>query len=234
MVNVSPEVVLGILFLTLSNANIDFSSLEFWWRIYTTKKALPTTRCVELVGKKEFAAAALDPEYKTYVIYVVSLSFTPFIASLSSTLLNVHPLWKPQISGLIADKAFTKIPNKYANFVDVFFSNLTSKPPKHNKINDYSIKLIDRQQPLYKPIYSLGPVELETSKVYIETNLANGFIRSSKSPTGIPILFNWKSDSFFQLCINYWGLNNLIIKNPYPLPLIRESLDRLRKAKRFT
>ena len=34
--------------------------------------------------------------------------------------------------------------------------------------------------------------------------------------------------------MDYWGLNNLTIKNRYPLPLIGESLDRLGRAKRFT
>ena len=57
--NVSPEVVLGILFLTLSGADIDFLNWEFRWRTYTTKKALPTTRRVELVGKKELQLQSL-------------------------------------------------------------------------------------------------------------------------------------------------------------------------------
>ena len=39
------------------------------------------------------------------------------------------------------------------------------------------------------------PAELETFKAYIETNLANEFIRPSKSPAGTPILFDRKSDS---------------------------------------
>ena len=77
-------------------------------------------------------------------------------------------------------------------------------------------------------------MELETLKAYIETNLANGFIRPSKSPAGAPILFDWKSDGSLWLCVNYRGLNNLTIKNRYPLPLIGESLDRLGRAKRFT
>ena len=77
-------------------------------------------------------------------------------------------------------------------------------------------------------------MELKTLKAYIETNLANGFIRPSKSPAGAPILFDRKSDGSFRLCVDYRGLNNLTIKNQYPLPLIGESLDRLGRAKRFT
>ena len=77
-------------------------------------------------------------------------------------------------------------------------------------------------------------MELETLKAYIETNLANGFIRPSKSPTGAPILFDQKSDGSLRLCVNYRSFNILTIKNRYPLPLIRELLDRLGKARRFT
>ena len=42
--NVSPEVVFGMPFLTLSNVDVDFSGRDLRWRTYTTKKALPTTR----------------------------------------------------------------------------------------------------------------------------------------------------------------------------------------------
>ena len=77
-------------------------------------------------------------------------------------------------------------------------------------------------------------MELETLKTYIKTHLKTGFIQSSKSPAGAPILFNKKPDGNLYLCIDYWGLNNLTIKNRYPLPLIGESLDRLGRAKRFT
>ena len=74
MANISLKVVFGMLFLTLSGADVNFLSRELRWRIYTTKKAFLTTRCVELVGKKEFAATALDPKYETYVVYVRSVS----------------------------------------------------------------------------------------------------------------------------------------------------------------
>ena len=75
---------------------------------------------------------------------------------------------------------------------------------------------------------------METLKTYIETILANGFIRLSKSPTGAPILFDRKPDRNLRLCVDYWGLKNLTIKNQYPLPLIGELLDRLGRAKQFT
>ena len=63
-----------MLFLTLSDADVDFFGRELHWRTYTTEAALPTTRRVELVGKKEFVAAELDPEHEIYVVHIGSVS----------------------------------------------------------------------------------------------------------------------------------------------------------------
>ena len=198
---------------------------EIIWRSYNIAKALLTPKQVELINKKEFAKVALDENSETFIVHV---------ASLSSTLLDVHLSQRPQISGLIAEEALTKVPNKYANFADIFSPDLAAKLPKYTGINDHAIELVDNQQPPYKPIHSLGPIELETLKAYIKINLANGFIRPSMSPANAPILFDQKSDSLFQLCVDYQGLNNLTIKNQYLLPLIGELLDRLGRARRFT
>ena len=231
--NISPDVVFGMPFLNLSGADVDFLRRKLRWRTYTTEEALPTTRRVELVGKKEFAAAALDPESETFVVHVASLSSDASPSS-SPLELDVHPSRRPQVSGLIAKEAPTKVPAEYSDFADVFSPDLASKLPEHTGINDHAIELVDGQQPPYGPIYSLGPVELETLKAYIETNLANGFIRPSKSPASAPILFDRKSDGSLWLCVDYQGLNNLTIKNRYPLLLIGKLLDRLGRVKQFT
>ena len=183
------------------------------------------------MGKKKFAAATLNLEHKTYVVYIASISSNVLPNSL---LLNIHSFQRPQISGLIVKEVLTKVPAKYSDFVNIFSLNLASELPEYTGINDYTIKLVDSQQLPYGPIYSLELVELETLKAYIKTNLANGFIRPSKSLTNALILFDKKSDGFFWLYIDYWGLNKLTIKNRYPLLLIRESLDRLERARRFT
>ena len=82
------------------------------------------------MGKKEFAAAVLDLRHKTFVVYVASLSSTPLDG-------------KPQISGLIAKKASTKVPAKYSDFADIFSQDLASKLLEHTGINDHTIKLVN-------------------------------------------------------------------------------------------
>ena len=151
--NVSPEIVFWMLFLILSNKDIDFSGRVLRWKTYTTEETLPTTKRVKLVGKKEFTAAALDPEHETYIVHGVSLRSTP---------LNVHPSRKAQISSLIAENALTKVPNKYTNFADVFSLDLASELFKNTGINNYVIQLVNGQEPSCRLLHSLGPVELET------------------------------------------------------------------------
>ena len=172
----------------------------------------------------------LNLESETFVIYIASLCSIALF-SFFSLKLDVHPSYKPQKFGLITKEALTKVPAKYLDIADIFSLDLTSKLPKHTRINNHTIKLVDKQQLPYGPIYNLGPVELETLKTYIEINLANEFSRPSKSPTGTLILFDRKSNSFLRLCVDYQGLNNLIIKNWYLLSLIGELLDRLGRAK---
>ena len=128
------------------------------------------------MGKKEFAAAALDLEYETLVIYIMSISAVSFDSI--PLIANIHLYRRPQIATLIIEKTPTKVSVKYNDFANIFSPNLVSKLLKHNKINNHTIELVDGQQPPNKPIYSLKPVELETLKAYIEINLANGFIRS--------------------------------------------------------
>ena len=48
-------------------------------------------------------------------------------------------------------------------------------------MNEHAIKLEEGKQLSFRSFYSLGLVELETLKIYIKTNLANGFIQTSKS-----------------------------------------------------
>ena len=127
-----------------------------------------------------------------------------------------------------------KILDEYSDFTNVFSKEKALVLPEHTEFNENAIDMEDGKQPLYRPIHSLGPLELETLKTYIETHLKTGFIRPSKSPAGAPILFDKKPDGSLRLCVDYRGLNNLTIKNRYPLPLIGESLDRLGQAKRFT
>ena len=146
----------------------------------------------------------------------------------------MHSKKQAQVGALLFDEAPTEVSAEYSDYSNVFSAKNAMELLENIGINEHAIKLEEGKQPLFSPIYSLGLVELETLKTYIKTNLANGFIRPSKSPARASILFDRKPDRSFRLCVDYRGLNNITIKNQYPLPLIGKSLDWLGRARRFT
>ena len=73
LADITMQLMLGMLFLTLSNADVSFLQRELIWKSYTVDEALPTTKWVELIDKKEFAKAALDADLEIFVMHVVTL-----------------------------------------------------------------------------------------------------------------------------------------------------------------
>ena len=111
LTSISLEIVLKILFLTFSKADIWFTEREFIRRIYMTTKALSTTRQVEIIRKIGFAAAALDANNKMFVIHIAAL--------VKPTIMLIYPIYEAQIASLISTKIFAK----YFDFSDISFSD---------------------------------------------------------------------------------------------------------------
>ncbi len=174
----------------------------------------------------------LDGNSETFVMYVADLNVSTAMLILPFRASQVQN--NPTLTTLQWDKTPTKIPAEYSNYVDIILINLAIELPKNTSMNEHIIELIKEKQPLYGLIYVLSPVKLETLKIYIKTYLKTSFIWPSKSPARAPIFFDKKPDGSFCLYVNYQGLNNLIIKNWYPLSLIGKSLDQLNQIKWFT
>ena len=163
------------------------------------------------------------------MVYVVALEVLP-----GSAEMTIHPLQTARITVLKQDEALTKVSPENADYADIFSFNPAIEIAKNIGINKYTIKLQDGKKPPNRPIYSLRSVELKILKTYIKTHLKTGFILSSKFFADTSILFNKKPDGSLWLCVDYQGLNKLMINNWYPLFLIGETLNQLRKAKQFT
>ena len=81
--------------------------------------------------------------------------------------------------------------------------------------------------PISIPPYHMAPVELQELKKQLQELLDKGYIRPSVSPWGAPVLFVKKKDGTLQLCIDYQKLNQVTVKNKYPLPRIDDLFDQL-------
>jgi hypothetical protein len=79
----------------------------------------------------------------------------------------------------------------------------------------------------YKRPYLISKDKLLVIKKYINKHLNKGFICPSISLAAAPIFLTKKPGGGIQFYINYRGLNTIIIKNQYPVPLIHKTLKRL-------
>ena len=128
----------------------------------------------------------------------------------------------------------TVLPEVYKEFLKVFSHEKANKLPPAQPGIDHIIRMQPGTQPPAGPLYSMSRNELEVLNKYLEDNLSKGYIRAFSFPAAAPVLFVKKPGGGLQFCVNYHGLNDLTVKNKYPLPLIRETLDRLCKALYFT
>jgi hypothetical protein len=71
-------------------------------------------------------------------------------------------------------------------------------------------------------------------KKQIDELLEKGYIRPSTSPRAAPVLFVEKKDGTKRMCIDYRALNEVTVKNKYPLPRIEDLFDQLRGASVFS
>lgn len=69
---------------------------------------------------------------------------------------------------------------------------------------------------------------------YIEESLASDLIHPFTFPVGVWFVFVAKKDNTLRPCIDYWGLNQITVKNKYPSPLINSLYKQLHSATIFT
>jgi hypothetical protein len=117
-------------------------------------------------------------------------------------------------------------------YSDVFLEELPGMPPDRDI--EFSIELLPRTAPISKRAYRMDVKDLIELKKQIEELLEKVFIRPSSSLWGAPVLFMSKKDGSRRMCVDYRSLNDVTIKNKYPLPRIEDLFDQMRGAKVFS
>jgi hypothetical protein len=107
----------------------------------------------------------------------------------------------------------------------VFPEELPGMPPDRDI--EFVIELKPGTAPIYKTPYWMATLELAELKEHIKELLEKRFIRPNSSPWGAPVIFVPKKDGTQMLCVDYRTLNEVTIKNKYPLPRIDDLFDQL-------
>jgi hypothetical protein len=99
---------------------------------------------------------------------------------------------------------------------------------------EFAIELEPGTAPISKRAYRVSGPELVELNKQIDELLEKGYIRPNTSPWVALVLFVEKKDGTKRMCVDYQALNEVTIKNKYPLPIIEDLFDQLRVAGVFS
>lgn len=85
--------------------------------------------------------------------------------------------------------------------------------------------------PIKQRHYPLSPALQAHVNKELEKMLADDIIEPSNSPWASPIVLVRKPDNSYRFCVNYKKLNEVSLKDAYPIPFVSSTLDKLREAK---
>jgi hypothetical protein len=115
---------------------------------------------------------------------------------------------------------------------EIFPMELPRMPPDREV--EFVIDLLPGTAPISKRPYRMSVEELKELKKQLTELQEAGYIRPSSSPWGVPVLFVQKKDGSQRMCVDYRSLNDVTIKNKYPLPHIDDLFDQMRGARVFS
>jgi len=125
------------------------------------------------------------------------------------------------------------LPKEYHKWKLLFEEDKGFSLPKRQPW-DHKIDLEPGKEPPWGPLYPLSAEELKAEREWLDKYEKKGWIRKSKSPAAAPTFFVPKPNGGKRKVQDYRKLNEITIKNRYPLPNIEEATDRLTGADWFT
>src|SRR3954471_16987960 len=117
-------------------------------------------------------------------------------------------------------------------YPNVFLEELPGMPPDRDI--EFLIDFMPGTGPIAKRPYKMDVDELKELMKQLREQLDKGFIQPSASSWGAPVLFVEKKDKTKRLVVDYRSLNEVTIKNKYPLPNINDLFDQLKGASVFS
>ncbi|KAJ0028630.1 hypothetical protein Pint_35011 [Pistacia integerrima] len=158
------------------------------------------------------------------------------------SILDCHSLEKSSKRGVIVSLCSIQEPDTYPtphpllqkvlnDFHDVF-SIPMGLPP--NRTHNHKIPLFEGAQPTNVRPYRYPHFQKAEIEKIVKELLHDGVIQPSQSPYSSPVLLVRKTDGSWRMCVDYRALNNVTIKDRFPIPVVDELLDELHGSKIFS
>ena len=112
------------------------------------------------------------------------------------------------------------------------FAQPAALPPK--RVFDHYIPLLPGSVPVNARPYRYSPLHKDEIERQVAELLKAGLIVPSVSSFASPVLLVQKKDGTWRFCIDYRKLNDMTVKNRFPMPLVDEILDELAGTQYFS
>jgi len=126
------------------------------------------------------------------------------------------------------------VPEEYWEFKEEVFDKKAFDKLPPRRPWDHAIELIPGATLKDCKVYPLSVKEQKKLDCFLDEHLKTGRIRPSKLPCAVPFFFVKKKDGSLRPVQDYRWLNEVTIKNKYPIPLIQELIDKVKGAQFFT
>ncbi len=127
-----------------------------------------------------------------------------------------------------------QVPMEYHEYLDVFRKGPAKNSLPPSREYDMRIDLVPGAVLRPAKLYNLSETERQVLLETLEREVASGRIRPSTAAFGSPTFFVPKKNGQYRMVVDYRHLNSQTIADVYPLPLIAQIFNEVRKAKYFT
>ena len=125
------------------------------------------------------------------------------------------------------------VPEKFHEWIKMF-GKKQSERMLTRKLWDHVIDVKEEFVPRKGKVYPLSREMREEVREFVKKQLKKGYIWPSKSPQTVLVFFVGKKDGKKRMVQDYRYLNEWMVKNNYPLPLISDVLENIGTKKLFT
>ena len=219
-----PQLLIGLKFMTENGCQMDLASKQFLIRISDSKATA--------VGVHIGDCYEHPPDDQAYEIQNVKIPENPQNDDLNAEIENdVDEIMQLAASDLQDAEIKQKLRELVTEYRDVF---ALAKDPLGTAVGtEHRIETKDAVRIKMAP-FIVAAHKLPAIRAEIQEMLEKGVIVPSKSPFSSPIVMVPKKDGTNRMCIDYRKLNEITVKDAYPLPRIGQTIDALQGAGFFS
>lgn len=153
-------------------------------------------------------------------LFKVKLNFSNFSCNLASLQAN------NTVTGIRGHSSLSENEKEKLNQIIELFNGVASKSPGHTELISHYIDT-GNARPFKMRQYFISPILQKYLYSEIDEMLKQGIIEPSNSPWSSPVLLVKKKDNSYRMCFDGRKLNQVTVKDSYPLPLIDSILSKL-------